>query len=521
MKAQEKIQVDFKTYGFASDEELLPHYLYTNNWGVITPLDDSNLFLQGNASYQIVNQQHFKLNAGAGFVLKNHIDDSFLQEIYLRGQLFQMIDFSIGKEAYTSLSYNDTLSVGGFLFNSNARPLPRITIGFYDYVPVGFLNNWVEVRGGISQGWLNDDRTSENRNNSASDVLLHEKWAYARLGKTKIQPYLGLVHSSLFGGTRPDGTKIPIDFWATFLAKGSEKLGGGEATNAAGAHEGFWDFGFYTSVDNVKLQVYYQMPFADGSGMKIWNFRNKDYKLGILAKVANVSWLNQVSFEIIRTDYQSGAGTADPYYPAGTPKEGQIIWMRDIDDFDQFMYDTFGEVTTGWQEQDVQNYLKQNCNHGNDYGGRDDYNNNGSYYNGWTYEGQNIGFPLYHTYSQSKSYFSDWEANQRVIMKNTRVRAVHVGLQGSINNNLDYLLKCTYSKNYGSYSEQYANRESWDEKEGYPYKGGKTECYTYLGLNYQPQKIKQLSFNSSLSYDTGQLYSSFAWMIGINYRFRE
>ncbi|MCY1719100.1 hypothetical protein OU798_02015 [Prolixibacteraceae bacterium Z1-6] len=518
--AQDKLTINLETVGsVASEDKLMPHYQYANNWGIMSFDQASHFLLIGELSYRLAAHKNFSLKAGVSGVVKDRTDESFLHQAYLRGKAFQVIDFSIGKEAFTPVSYNDRLTMGGFLINSNARPIPKVTLGIYDYLPLPFLNNKVEIRGGITHGWLNDNRTVGGQGNSADNTLLHEKWAYARLGKAKIQPYAGLVHSSIYGGTRPDGTKIPIDFWPTFFAKGSEKIGGGEANNAAGAHEGFWDFGVYAKTNWGNLQLYWQKPFNDGSGMCLNKMNNRDFKIGGILQIKESKLVKNISLEVLRTDYQSGSGIPDPLFPAGHPKEGQMLNLREVKDYDAFMLENFNLTTSGWSRDDVVHYFQQEFNNGQKYGGRDDYNNNGTYYNGWAYHGQSFGLPLYHSQAQLERYAPEWQSNTKVFFKNTRIRAFHIGIDGDLGKGFSYLLKSTYSKNYGSYSEQYTRRYSSVEKDDYLFKGAKNQVYSNLELNYQCKKLQNLNLKSSFSFDRGELYNSCGITLGVRYNF--
>jgi hypothetical protein len=517
--SQEKGEWIVQAAGIAStDAKPMPHYMHSNNWGVIDPFQQSWFNLYAGGKYQLIDKTGFSLNTGVSAVLRNEVSESILHQLYVRGRVLNVFDFSIGKEAYTPVSYNDTLTVGGFLMNSNARPIPKVILGIYDYLAVPFTKGWVEVKGGLTHGWLNDDRTAENRGNSADSPYLHEKWAYVRLGNTKIQPFVGIVHNAIYGGTRPNGTKIPIDYLATFFAQGSERIGGGEATNAAGAHEGFWDIGMHAESSWADMVLYVQKPFADGSGLKIWQPKNRDYKIGGIFEFKNTRFVQALSVELIKTEYQSGPGIPDAIYPEGHPKQGQIIWLDEIDDYDAFMFDTFGEVTNGWGKEDVSNYLVQEENYGHEYGGRDDYNNNGTYYNGWTYHKQSFGMPLYHSKHQTSLIDPSWVSNESVIFKNTRVRAVHIGMRGEIAKGLKYLLRLTHSRNYGSYSEEYTSRYSWTKEEDFLYESGKNQTYTQLQLRYRSKNWDRLQLSTSLSVDAGELYNSLGLLAGVSYR---
>lgn len=516
----DSITFNVSTFGQAANDELQPLWMHANEWGKYPQYDQSSLLLYAGAKYSIVDKAQFSLSTGIGGILNADIGESFMHEFYLRGKAW-FFDFSFGMQAYSPTVYNDQLSSGLFITNSNARPVPRINIGIHDYLPLGFTNNWVEVRGGISQGWLNDDRGSKS--NSANDVLLHEKFAYIRLGNVKVQPYAGLIHSALFGGTRANGDKIPIDFWATFTASGSAKLGGGEETNAAGAHMGLWDFGFYFPLKEWTGHFYYQKPFADGSGMKLYNGHNKDHIMGVLIQREGKKSITGFSLEWIKTDWQSGKGIPDPLYPVDyqDKRKGQIIWMRDIeDDYDGFMSEVLGQSPPagGWTEELVKQQMETELNEGYAFGGRDDYMNNGMYYSGWTYHGASMGTPLYHTASTVQQYALDWAFENRVAFINNRVKGFHMGIDGWMTDDLNYRLKGTFTNNYGSYGEEYLGRSSWEKSDNYYFEEKKTQYYLFGEVQWQLPSLNNFSISCSVGCDFGDLYQSVSGRLGVIYK---
>ncbi len=514
---QNKLNVDVSSeIVTTTNNSLLAHYQYSNQWGVVSPYDSAQWLLNAGIKYQFINKKNFNLKGGVRGVVKDKLEDSFLQEIYLDVKILKIIDFSIGKEEYSPISIDDDITVGGFLRNNNYRPIPRIQIGFWNYVPVGFLNNVIEVKGGLSHGLLNDDRTAQGVQPSAKNVQVHEKWAYIRLGeKYRVQPYIGMFHGALLGGESYDGEEIPIDYWATFFGKGSDKIGlWTEAANAAGAHDGFWDFGLDTEVKGIGVNFYCQKPFADKTGILLYDFRNKDYKIGAIANFKTNGLLQKMSVELIKTDVQSGYGLPDML-----DENGNIIFIMSMDEseYDDLIMQVFGEEVHGFDYEDAKAYFIENQNHGYEYNGRDNYNNNGLYYNSWTYQGMPMGLPLYHTYKLAKAYAPNWNANNIETFVNQRVKGVHIGVEGEIIENLNYLLKATYTNNLGSYNEEFLNRYSWTSDDENIYKGGKKEVYTYLDLNYKFKNYSDFSMNLSLSYDFGELYHSFGCNFGIKY----
>lgn len=514
----DKANLKLASYSSLSSNELQPLWLHANQWGLFNSTGKSDVLIYGKADYTIFQKKYFSLEAGVGGVVNTNVNESFLHEAYLKGKV-SIFDFSVGKVAKSLIAYDDNLTSGMYLMSSNARPIPRIDLGIFDYLPLGFTKNWVEVKGAISQGVLNQKDLSHA--NSAGNILLHEKFAYMRLGNMVLQPYAGLVHSALYGGTRPDGTKIPVDYWATVFAKGSAELGGGELTNAAGAHMGLWDFGFYYTSSLGKAQLYFQKPFADGSGLRLYNGLNKDYILGCLLYPKNVKWLSGISLEYSKTDFQSGYGIPDPLYPVDYKDhpQGTVIWMHDIEaDYDGFMQSTFGETSTGWTEETVVRYLEDHLNEGHPYGGRDDYMNNGSYYSGWTYHNRSIGTPLYQTAETASLYAPQWHPNNYSIFVNNRIQSFNLGAEGMLYGSFTYRLKTTFTQNAGSYEEEFFDRYRWSRAVNYYFQTVKYQAYLLGELSWVPQKYSQIKLVGSVAFDFGDMYQSCGGRLSIVYQ---
>lgn len=404
---------------------------------------------------------------------------------------------------------------GSYLFGDNFKPVPRITFGIQDYVGLPFTNNRLEIRGGISQGWLNDDRKPHGN----SHVLLHEKYGYLRWNGGKWKPYIGLNHSSLFGGTylnKNEGkVKIPIDFLATFFAQGSSKIGGGEETNAAGAHMGLYDFGLLLNTRKGPLHIYYQIPFSDGSGMYFFH-DNTDHIAGINWQLTGSKWLSNLTVEWIQTTHQSGNGMPDP----GAIVEGKYISISRIMNqlpTSEFMLENFGIEKANWTVGEVKQVLKEQVNHGNEFAGRDGYMSNGLYPAGWTYEGQVMGNPLNLTVQQLNASKAGPTVGNRNTIVNDRYSALHAGAQGHLTPRLNWKAMITWSRNFGSYYAQYPGRYSWDETENYYFKGGRTQWYTLLGFIWRPPMARRIHINGSFAFDAGQIYNSAGLMAGLTW----
>ncbi|MGV8829082.1 MAG: capsule assembly Wzi family protein [Breznakibacter sp.] len=510
----DSLQINLEWTGVAGNRSLQPLWNYANQWGIYSAFDKNESVLVMRAKYRIVNHHDFSLEAGVAGVAKGLFDDGFLHEGYLKGG-WKMLELQAGLMAYTPIEVNDRLTSGSFLMSSNARPIPRVGIGIFNYYALPFTGKRVAIRGGIYQGWPMDDANPK----STRDVLLHEKFAYVRWNRSKLKPYAGLTHSAFYGGTLPDGKKIEIDFWATFRAAGSANVGGGEATNAAGAHLGLWDFGLDYDGADYFMKLYYQKPFADASGMRLVNGRNRDHVLGLYCDYRAKKLLSAWSLEWVKTDYQSGSGLADPL----DPETGQGLWPGTITDANcsEWMANRFpGVETNGWDVDDVYEFLKHEWNHGQPYGGRDTYMNNGMYWQGWTHKGLSTGTPLLHTAQMARAYAPDGVFVEKMNFVNNRVVALHVGGEGYFNDRLSYRLKYTCSWNKGSYVGTYVDHYSWQLTPDYFFDDTKVEHYTFYRMDYRVGVRRKLTFFGSVAYDFGELYRSLGGHLGVKFDFK-
>lgn len=415
---------------------------------------------------------------------------------------------SAGKHVFDPIFTVPNQGSGSYIYGDNYRPVPRITFELSEFTPVPFANTLFEVRGGISHGWLPDQQYG-------SDVLLHEKYAYLRINLGKWQPYGGLNHSALMGGKRSNGTDIPVDFWATFFGKGSEKIGGGDATNAAGAHMGLYDFGVYLKTSNSAFHFYYQIPFSDGSGSLFWQ-GNSDHILGVDWKPEKVSWLSNLTIEWVQTTYQSGNGMPDPGIPQNM-NDGTFLHYSNLSSED--MLELFGIEKENWTEEEIKDVLKREVNHGNDFGGRDGYMNNGMYPSGWSYKGHIMGSPFNLTRQQLEAVRPDMEFHSIVNIKNDRYKGLHLGAKGNAGTQLTWKTKITWIRNFGTYFEQYPGRYTWEETENYWFKDGRDQWYTMLQFSWIPKDADNLNINLAVAYDGGEIYHSAGLKAGLSYNF--
>lgn len=517
--SQTTVKYEASAYGLISPKEgQMPHWLIYNRNGIFK--GDRNEFV----SRLDLDFEHtfgkWTLEAGLSGVGKFPMNESHAQEAYLNLS-YGKLKLITGLEEQRYGDYHPGLSSGSFYISGNARPFPRVGAGFYEYVDVPFTNGYVQVRGFLNQGILNDDRGPLG----TDKPLFHEKTAYIRTNKLPVNLHVGVSHSALFGGTHRNGSKIPVDYFATFFANPSDKVGKvfwGEATNVAGGHFGVFDFGADFKVEEAEVQTYFQIPVRDMSGMNGTFRKNKDHIFGISVKNINSSLISEFSYERVNTKWQCGPGLPDPVV------NGKYYVAFQITDYDKFLFDNYGIVVENISEHDFWLFIRKKENYGYLYGGRDSYYNNGMYYKGWSYHGAALGNSLLLTLDRVKSINPGFDGSYDSFFANTRVSAHHFGVRGAFAKNLDYRLLYTHTYNLGTYAGLNKGCLNWDSMNPdsdykyyftYPDSDhiGKNEAYILLETVYTLPSAPHFKLNLNVGFDYGRLYRNYGVLAGLTY----
>jgi hypothetical protein len=508
---EDSIRYHTDLYFLTSSQSFQPHWQVSNRYGIFDRNEQTEAVGLFGLSYQKQFWRKFKLETEVEFNLKSDISTSYFQQLYLN-LYYGSFQLKMGKEAYTIGQYSDELGSGSLFVSNNSRPVPRLGIGFYHYTPVPFIENYLSFKGMMNFGVLDDDRTEFG---GTDKPYYHEKFLYLKTNFLPINMHAGLNHSALFGGTRPNGTEIPVDFWATFFGKGSNRVGGGEATNAAGAHFGLYDFGLDWRIKETSFQVYYQMPFADDGGMQI--SKNRDQLFGMLIKLNKKALVSNINYEYLNTMWQGSWGVPDAVF------DGKIVDLLKVEDPDAFMLEHFDTVTVGFTNHQLKQYSEDKLNYGYKYNGRDDIYNNGLYRRGKSYHEQAIGSSLIISKYDMKEINPEFEGRYDMFFVSNRIISHHLAFDGFFSSDLSYRIKLTYTRNYGSHAGPNKGRYRWASREepefydAYYFKDGLNQAYTFLELNYTPFKDKGARFTSSIAYDFGEIYHNFGMLFGFHY----
>lgn len=376
-------------------------WMLSNNHGQFNPQGNTwfaTLKVYADSSHSNILAESFKIDSTQLFrfdygsqVIYNSSRSFQVQELFFDVQ-WKAFSLTLGaKKQQFGVQYQP-LSAGGLLFSQNARPIPGVAF-YSEYIPVPFLENFIEIKGFFSHGWL-------EKNRYVKSPLLHHKNLYARIGRTwPITIEYGFEHSAIWGGVSPDYGRLNNgidDYLRVILATKGENIPN-EILNVYGNHLGAQNLSLTFRNDNFKVTASWQTIFEDGSGKRMQNINDGLWGL-YYHNQDQTGFLGNLSLEFMHTKHQSGRfhNTSD----------GTIL------------------------------------------GGDDDYFVNTIYRSGWTYHGYTIGTPFITSPLLLES--------EHTGIANNRVVVWHVGLQGNLIPAIGYKGMISYSNNYGRYKKAFS-----------------------------------------------------------------
>ena len=333
--------IEYMAYasGIASSGQEVPFLLRANRRGNISRSPYSGNISAGIHKRPTCPSRRWDYDFGVqltGRFGRNDITGYF-EQLYAHARLY-VVDLTAGIQPMIYGSQSRTLSMGGMLFSGNAHPIPRLSIGIDEYIAFPGLFGYLEIKGGLNHGWLND----------ASEVQktkLHHKFIGLRVGgKLPVNLAYEMHHAAQWGGYRGtvDYGNTFFDFWNVFLFQ-SGGITTSDQLNAQGNHIGFQELALSYKSDDWVAKVYWQSIFEDMSAAFIgFGMNVADGLWGINIQQSQWPYINELTYEFLNTTSQSGP-----------------------------MHDKDGLV----------------------FAGRDTYYHNSAYPHGWSYFGSIIGNP--------------------------------------------------------------------------------------------------------------------------------
>jgi len=450
----------------------IPFWMRSNQFGSI-PVSGASFSLIGSARKDYDNSKHRIFDWGASFEARGNLGQkSNFTIIEGYGKLkLSIFEFKAGRVKDIMGLCDTTLSSGSFSVSGNAPGIPKVQVAIPEFYSIPWFGKLFAFKGIYNHGWLGNVpmRRLITDDTVGINSFLHQKALYGRFGKPewKWKLYGGFNHQVTWGNEQTFYVQdFTLSTFQTYLyvITGKKYSTGIIQETRLGNHIGSIDVGFDYRFDKVKLLVYRQ------------NF----YEAGALIHLANINdGLNGVSLEFKQ-------------------KEDQMFRLKKL--LIEFLYskNQAGEATSKFTTSPYEPYY-----------------NHGHYMQGWSYHGIGLGTPFITTADYVREGLPSAPGEYFI---NNRVSVLHIGLEGSIEK-CNYLLKASFSENYGTYYTT-DEEQSTDipDPGAYGIFGQREQFSAYLDCS---RELKSgLNFGCTAAFDVGELYyNSFGLIVRLSKSF--
>jgi len=463
----------FESWGGYTSGGTVPFWLRSNQFGSV-PLDGASLSVIGFARKDYDTGLGKLFDWGASFEGRANLGQgSNLTLIEGYGKIrLGIFELRAGRSKEIMGLCDTTLTSGSWAVSGTSLGVPEIELSVRDYWTLPWFGGLFAFKGNFAHGWMGDVQMFRYimYDTLTLTSYLHKKSLYGRLGKPswRLKLYGGFNHEVVWGSEQEyyleDYTLTPLQTYY-YVITGKKFSNGYIQEERQGNHLGSIDLGLEYEFEGLKLLLYRQSFYETGSLAHLANIRDGLNGLSLHNKqnIKANSWWSKIVLEFLYTRHQGK--------DAWSPFPGQV------------------------------NY--------------ESYNNHGQYLQGWSYRGTGLGSP----FIGNRDYIrQSLAADPEDYFINNRIALVHIAGEGSIKE-LKYLIKCSWSRNYGTYQTATA-----EESEGIPgagdygFFGTQKQLSTYLELNRQLKN--GINFGVISAFDYGTLYyNSFGLFLKASYSF--
>jgi len=311
-----------------------------------------------------------------------------------------------GREKQIVGIVDTTLSSGSYSWSGNALPVPMVRFGLAEYLPFGFLKNFISMKGSFAHGWF--------LNTYIQKSYLHQKSLYGRFGKPEgnVHVQLGIVHHVMWGGEADYLIDNPVAvngkltssfhnyLYGVVLAQIPEQKSNSQITsfdgvNRIGNHLGHFDLAVDWQIKKTKFMLYRQHPFEDASGIAFQNLPDGLTGLSLRRNPASSSF---------------------------------FVWRGLVLEYFYAKNQTGDDFTIP----------------GSRFTGGDNYFNHLQYVEGWSYKGNGLGTPFIPTKQEVK----EGVPLSYLYLPTNRVVFYHLGLEGLLAQKVRFMVKLSHGRHY-------------------------------------------------------------------------
>jgi len=314
------------------------------------------------------------------------------------------LEINAGRSKDVTGLCDTSLSTGAFAVSGNALGIPKVEISIPKFYSIPVFGKLFAFKGNYVHGWIGDLPVNMLYGGGVSDLktYLHQLSFYGRFGKPewKWKLYGGINHQVQWGSEEEYyGDNYTLSdaegYWYVISGKayGTSTI----PTSKIGNHLGSIDLGMDYNFTGVRLFAYHQFIYDVGALYHLANLRDGLNGLSLTntksTNYQNFKW-NKILLEFFYSKNQAGE-----YWSPETPS------------------------------------------------GDENYYNNDTYIDGWSYKGKGIGNPLIGNRYGIREELPDDPGDYFI---NNRVVAFHLGFEGSLKD-WGFILKTSYSINNGTY----------------------------------------------------------------------
>ncbi|MDE5653350.1 MAG: capsule assembly Wzi family protein [Muribaculaceae bacterium] len=385
----------------------------TNNTQGLGSLKKNNLRLRASIFKDMDRTNRFSWGAGVDLVGGYRQQSPFaIHQLY--GEIrYRCLDLLVGQKELQGELSNPRLSSGNLLYSGNARPIPQIRAGIFDYADIWGLRGWLGIKGYIAFGMFTDSKWVREWDRDgvyAQNVKYHSKGLWLRNGNTKVFPLqfeVGIEMATQFGGwcywRDPDGNIQRVDMPGGFKSivkafvpmPGGSNTINGEQTNVEGNFLGNWTYALSWLPDGADwaVKAYFQHMFEDHSMLYV-EYPWHDGLWGVEAKLPRNRVVSNIVYEFLYMKDQTGP----------------VYW----DKTDQIPAQVSGRDNYYWHQL----------------------------YGAWQHWGEIIGNPM---------ILSPIYNDGTMLLRSTRIIGHHLGFEGQPLNELSYRVLASYQRSWGTY----------------------------------------------------------------------
>jgi hypothetical protein len=386
----------------------LPFWFRAGQYGSV-PLSGPSASVIGSA-YKIYDETSSRLiDWSAGVQVRGNAGNQAyltLIEAYIKAKA-GIFELSAGRTKQITGIVDTALSSGAFSVSGNALGIPKIDLAIPNYYTLPIFNKLFSVKGNFSYGFFgNQEIFAKYAYVKSAPQYFQQSQLYFRLGRPdwKLKLYGGINHNVMFGNEKTifgPGYKLSPFSTAIYAITGKtyrdydNKLFDQQFGGKVGNHIGSVDAAATYEFEDIDVSVYHQFIYDIGA-------------IGHLANLAD--GISGVSFSNKNEGFD------------------HINWHKILIEFISSK-DQAGQFDTKAPSGD------------------EDYYNDYEFRNGWSYQGLNIGNPLFNDRKYTRAGLIN-DPDDYII--NNRIMGIHAAMQGSIDR-IQLTMKLTYTQNFGTY----------------------------------------------------------------------